>query len=292
MKVKIMGIVNVTDDSFYEASRCMRDGSPDVQEVVRRVETMLREGADIIDVGACSTRPGSESVSAEEEWRRLEPVLRAVWTACPDVLLSVDTFRASVVEKVYGLAEEVLGDISDGAGGGSGGCELGERVVNQFIVNDISAGEDDTEMLPLVGRLGLTYIAMHKRGKPSEMQKMCDYEDVVEDVLKYFVEFGAKAERFGVKDWILDPGFGFAKTLEQNYLLLRELRRFTALGRPVLVGVSRKSMIYRLHGITPEESLAQTQVLHYEALRAGAAILRVHDVAEAVRTVKTCSFLR
>ncbi len=269
MKVKIMGIVNVTDDSFYAASRCVRDGSPDVEEAVRRVGTMLEEGADIVDVGACSTRPGSESVSAEEEWRRLEPVLRAVWTAYSTAVLSVDTFRASVVERVYRLAEG-----------------------KKFIVNDISAGEDDAEMLPLVGRLGLTYIAMHKRGKPSEMQGMCDYEDVVEDVLKYFKEFGAKAERFGVEDWILDPGFGFAKTLEQNYQLFRELRRFTALGRPVLVGVSRKSMIYKLHGITPEESLAQTQVLHYEALQAGASILRVHDVAEAVRTVATYSAMR
>ncbi len=269
MKVKVMGIVNVTDDSFYEASRCMRDGKLDVQEVVGRVGVMLGEGADIIDVGACSTRPGSESVDADEELRRLEQVLRAVWAAYPDVVLSVDTFRASVVERVCALAEG-----------------------KKFIVNDISAGEDDPEMLPLVGKLGLQYIAMHKRGKPSEMQGLCDYGDVVEDVLQYFKEFGEKAERFGIRDWILDPGFGFAKTLEQNYELLKELRRFVALGRPVLVGVSRKSMIYRLHGITPEESLAQTQVLHYEALRAGAAILRVHDVAEAVRTVKTCSFLR
>ncbi len=281
MKVRIMAIINVTDDSFYEASRCVRDGVLDVEEVVKRVGRMLAEGADIIDVGACSTRPGSESVSAEEEWRRLEPVLRAVWAAFPAAVLSIDTFRASVAEMAYGLAKE----ISDGGFDGGG-------IINQLIINDISAGEDDPDMLPLVGRLGLTYVAMHKRGKPSEMQGLCDYEDVVEDVLQYFREFGAKAEKFGIRDWILDPGFGFAKTLEQNYLLLKELRRFVALGRPVLVGLSRKSMIYKLHGISPEESLAQTQVLHYEALCAGAAILRVHDVAEAVRTVAAYSALK
>lgn len=277
----IMGIVNLTDNSYYAASRCLgADGSPDLEKVLQRVGRMLEEGADIIDVGACSTRPGSEPVGAEEEWRRLSPVLRALWGRFPRLTVSIDTWWAEVIGRAHDFAAELFGGVA-----GDGGRT--DEVRKRLIVNDISAGEDDPRMLPLVGRLGLTYVAMHKRGTAATMQGLCDYDDVVEDVLDYFREFSRKAERFGIGNWILDPGFGFAKTVEQNYALLRALGRFVELGRPVLVGVSRKSMITKLHGITTEEALPQTQVLHFVALQAGAAILRVHDVAEAARTVRT-----
>ena len=258
-KIDIMGIVNLTDDSYFAESRCV-----DVQAALERVSLLLDEGADIIDIGACSTRPGSVPVGAEEEWRRLEPVLKAVKETFPHARLSIDTYWSSVVRNAYDL----IGD---------------------FIVNDISAGEDDPEMLPTVGELGLTYVAMHKRGTSQTMQQMTDYQDVVEDVKSYFDEFSAKAESFGIKDWILDPGIGFAKTIEQNYELIRrleELKSVRSEGRsiPILVGLSRKSFIYKYLSISPEDSLPATQVLHLAALQNGADILRVHDVAEAVRT--------
>lgn len=260
--IQIMGIVNLTDDSYFAPSRCLgTDGMPDAGRTVGMVGKMLSEGADIIDIGACSTRPGSEPVGEEEEWRRLEPVLKAIKGSFPDAVISIDTWWASVVEKAAGL-------------------------IGPFIVNDISAGEDDPGMLPAVGRLGLKYVAMHKRGIPKTMQSLCEYGNVTEEVLQYFREFGARAEKAGIKDWILDPGFGFAKDIGQNWQLLRELEVLRTLGHRILVGVSRKSMIYRLFGITPEESLAQTQVLHFAALERGADILRVHDVAEAARTIE------
>lgn len=260
--VSVMGIVNLTDNSYFASSRCLGpSGEVDMHKALDRVRQMLEEGADIIDIGACSTRPGSQAVGAEEEWRRLGPFLQEVRKHFGEIRISVDTYWASVAEKAY-------------------------DTIGSFIVNDISAGEDDPQMLPAVGKLGLEYVAMHKRGNPQTMQSLCQYEDVVEEVLEYFRKFGKRAEQYGIRNWILDPGFGFAKTIEQNYQLLAHLDRFSALGRPVLVGVSRKSMIYRLLDITPEEALPQTQVLHYAALERGASILRVHDVAEAVRTVR------
>ena len=261
-KIDIMGIVNITDNSYFAESRSLgEDGNADIGKVVEKVGRMISEGASIIDIGACSTRPGSEPVGEEEEWRRLKPVLEAVRAAFPGITVSIDTYWASVVKKSWTL----IGD---------------------FIVNDISAGEDDPEMLGTVGRLGLRYIAMHKRGTPATMQSLCEYGDVTEDVVEYFRDFARKASDAGIKDWILDPGFGFAKTIDQNYQLLRELDRFSVYGRRILVGMSRKSMIYRLFGITPEESLPATQVLHMKALQFGADILRVHDVAEAARTME------
>ena len=256
-QIDIMGIVNLTDDSYFSASRC---ASP--SQAVALASRLVDEGASILDFGACSTRPGAEPVGAEEEWRRLRPALEAVRKEFPDVRISVDTYWSDVVRKAY----DAIGD---------------------FIVNDISAGEDDPQMLPLVGRLGLTYVAMHKRGTPQTMQSMTDYEDVTAAVTDYFSDFAERAEQAGVRDWILDPGFGFAKTLEQNYQLMRDLSRFKASfpSRKLLVGVSRKSMVYRLLGITPEESLPATQVLHLHALQNGADILRVHDVEQAVQTV-------
>ena len=255
--IDIMGIVNLTDNSYFAQSRCLGpDGEPDMDRVLERAGRMIEEGASIIDIGACSTRPGSEPVGEQEEWRRLRPALRAIRDAFPQVQISVDTYWSSVVRKTYDL-------------------------IGPFIVNDISAGEDDPGMLGTAGSLGLTYIAMHKRGTPKTMQSLCSYKDVTGEVLEYFREFGRKAEEAGIKEWILDPGFGFAKTVEQNYRLLSELERFSCLGRRILVGVSRKSMIYKLFGITPEESLPQTQVLPLAALERGADILRVHDVRQA-----------
>ena len=253
--IDIMGIVNINDDSFFSGSRC-----PDVTSAMKRVEAMVAEGATIIDFGACSTRPGSESIGADEEWRRLEPVLKSVRERWPDIQLSIDTYWSSVVRKAYAL-------------------------VGDFIVNDISAGTIDPQMLPTVGDLGLTYVAMHIKGTPETMQAMADYQDVTAELVSYFSEFAMKSEIFGVKSWVLDPGFGFAKTIAQNYELIRNLAEFNRFGRPVLVGVSRKSMIYKRFNITPEESLPATQVLHMQALINGASILRVHDVAEARRTI-------
>ena len=253
--IDIMGVVNLTDDSYFAASRCA-----DVDQAVSRVGRLIDEGASIIDIGACSTRPGSQPVGAVEEWRRLRPVLEAVRWTFPQARISIDTYWSEVVSRAYDL----IGD---------------------FIVNDISAGEDDPQMLPLVGSLGLTYVAMHKRGTPEVMQTLTDYSDVVGDVLTYFKQFAQKALQFGINDWVLDPGFGFAKTIEQNYQLLSRLDEFKALGTPVLVGVSRKSMVYKYFNISPEESLPATQALHLRALQLGADILRVHDVAETARTI-------
>lgn len=255
-KIDIMGIVNITDDSYYAASRCSG-----LDQTLSRIEALMGEGADIIDLGACSSRPGAIQVGAEEEWRRLEPVLKQVRTSFPDVTLSLDTYWSEVVSRAY-------------------------DTIGEFIVNDISAGDDDPQMLPLVGRLGLKYIAMHKRGTPGTMQSLTNYNDIAGDVLEYFRQFAQKALHFEIKDWIIDPGFGFAKTLEQNYQLLSRLDQFKQLHRPLLVGVSRKSMIYKYLNISPEDALPATQVVHLKALQMGADILRVHDVAEAVRTVE------
>lgn len=255
--IDIMGIVNLTDDSYYSNSRCC-----DVKDVLDLVTAHVSGGASIIDIGACSSRPGSVPVGAEEEWKRLKPALEAVRAEFPDVRISVDTYWSEVVLRVFDL----IGD---------------------FIVNDISSGEDDPAMLGVVGNLGLSYVAMHKRGDSLTMSGLTEYDDVTNDVIRYFESFSAKAESAGIRDWVIDPGFGFAKTLDQNYELLRNLDRFrdSFPHRRILVGVSRKSMIYKYLGISPEESLPATQVLHLAALSRGADILRVHDSAEASMTV-------
>ena len=270
-EIDIMGIINVTDNSFYGNSRYLgKDGRPDTGRILDKVMEMTADGAAIIDIGACSTHPGADVPDEREEWRRLEPALEAVCGKFPDIRMSIDTFRSGIIRKAAAI-------VSPG----------------KLMVNDISAGEDDPEMLHAAAEYGLPFIAMHKRGTPATMQGMCDYDDVTEEVLDYFRAFAQRAEAAGVTEWILDPGFGFAKTAEQNYRLLNELGRFTEAGLSgcgedsprVLVGISRKSMIYRPLGITPEESLTQTQVLHLAALERGASILRVHDVAETARTV-------
>ena len=216
--------------------------------------SVMDAGPDIVDIGAVSTRPGAGEVSEEDEWSRLKPVLRTLDTG---IAVSIDTTRAGIIERA---------------------CDLLGRPV---IVNDISAGEDDPAMLSTVGQLGLEYIAMHKRGTPATMQSLCDYDDVVGEVEEYFRGFALKAEENGISDWILDPGFGFAKNVEQNYRLMEGLGRFSSLGRPILVGISRKSFIYKPLGVGPEDVLTATQVMHMAALERGADILRVHDVAAA-----------
>ena len=263
--VRVMGIININNESFYGKSRKIT-----VEDVEKSYLQMIEDGADIIDIGACSTRPGSTPVSPEQEWEYLEKPLERLAEISSERFcegktvpeISIDTFRSEIARK----ACDILGPI---------------------IVNDISAGEDDPEMLETVAGYGLPFIAMHKRGTPDTMQSMTDYpKGVVAEVKRYFEEFAEKAEKFGIEEWILDPGFGFAKTVEQNYELLEGLDRFQSLGRPVLAGLSRKSMIYKLLGITPEESLSATCVLNFRALQKGATILRVHDVKEAVQTVK------
>lgn len=252
--VHILGIVNLTDNSFFSASR-----SSGAQAAARALQ-MAAEGADVIDLGPCSSRPGAEPVGPEEEWRRLEPVLEALKGS--GLRISVDTSFSEVVRRACACYGEIL-------------------------VNDISAGEDDPQMLETVSALGLGYIAMHKRGTPQTMQDLTDYPDgVVRGVLDYFTAFARRADAAGVRDWMLDPGFGFAKTVEQNWTLLRGLSALQVLGRPLLVGLSRKSMLWKPLHITPEEALTATQVAQFAALQQGARWLRVHDVAQARQTVR------
>ena len=253
--IQVMGIVNVDDDSFYAASRVLGEDAAKA-----RIAKLLGEGADIIDIGACSSRPGSVPVDEEKEWLRLEPVLQSIRPSFGNIAVSIDTFRSSIAEK----AAAILGD-----------C----------IINDITAGQADPSMLKTVGRLNLRYIAMHMRGTPTTMQDFCEYEDVTKDVIKYFRDFAVKAEENGIKDYIIDPGFGFAKTVDQNYQLLAQLGQFKALNRPILAALSRKSMIYKPLKITPEESLPATCALEMIALQNGADILRVHDVKEACQCI-------
>ena len=258
--IQVMGIVNLTVDSFFAGSRNLRpDGTFDEELFRGRIVNMLESRADILDLGACSTRPGSDSISEEEEWRRLEPALRILAAEHAGVKISIDTFRPEVVSRAF-------------------------DIIGPFIVNDVSGGCE--EMWSLLGRLELPYIAMHTRGTPKNMQSLTDYDNVTEAVREFFVGIAAEADKHGVKDWILDPGFGFAKTVEQNWQLLREMSVLQEFGKEILVGLSRKSFLFRPLGITPAEALPATQIADFIALQNGAGILRVHDVAEAARTVK------
>ena len=253
----VMAILNVTDDSFYAGSRNMEE-----RAISERVVQAIEEGATIIDVGGYSTRPGAKDISLEEEWQRVERGLKCIRYISEDIAISVDTFRSGVVERAVAL----VGDI---------------------IVNDISAGEADTRMVDVVAHHKLPYIAMHMRGTPQTMQSMTQYEEgICESVCRYFTQRVEYLRQRGVNDIILDPGFGFAKSVEQNFELLGGLSSLSALGYPVLAGLSRKSMIYRALDITPEESLAGTVALNWEALRQGASILRVHDVREAKQVIE------
>lgn len=255
---QVMGILNVTPDSFYAGSRC-----PDVEAVSLRVKKMLDEGADMIDVGGYSSRPGCADVTVEEEKRRLAIGFEAIHRHNPEAIISVDTFRS----------------------------EVARWSVEQWgvhIINDISGGEMDERMFDTVASLQVPYVMMHMRGTPETMmsEQYLQYDHVVADVLQYFAAKIDRLTTMGVNDIILDPGFGFSKHIEDNYRLMRHLDEFTRIGLPLLVGVSRKSMIYRLLNTTPEESLNGTTALNVLALMGGANILRVHDVKQAVEAVK------
>ena len=260
--IKIMGILNITDDSFYAPSRMLtEDGKLDVEGLRNRVNQMLLSGADILDIGACSTRPGSKAVGADLEWARLSAALPIIREIAPNTPISIDTYHASVVEKVYSM-------------------------IGNFIVNDISSGRMDGRMLRVVGDRKLPYVAMHMRGTPENMQTLTEYKDgIIAEVKNYFMDFAVKADQAGIKEWYLDPGFGFAKTISQNYTLMQHLDLLQDLLHPILVGISRKSMIYNLLGQTPEDVLAPTQALHMAALERGASVLRVHDVGAARHTL-------
>ena len=254
---QVMAIVNVTDDSFYEGSRTQSDDA-----IVERVREVVEQGATIVDVGGYSSRPGAKDISVEEEWQRVQRGLQAVRLVSKDVAVSVDTFRAEVAE----LAIKEFGNV---------------------IINDISAGELSPRMIDVVAEAGVPYVAMHMRGTPQTMQQNTSYsEGVVAEVCRYFEHRVEYLLGRGVKDIILDPGFGFAKSAEQNFELLAHLSQLCALGYPVLAGLSRKSMIYNTLGVTAAEALAGTVALNWEALRQGATILRVHDVREAADVVQ------
>ena len=258
----VMGILNVTPDSFYADSRKQTEAA-----VEERIQAILSEGGQIIDVGGYSSRPDAVEVSPEEEMERLVFALKILNAHYPDVALSVDTFRADVAEQCveeYGVA----------------------------IVNDIAAGEMDNRMFETVARLGVPYIMMHMQGTPQNMQKEPHYDNLMKEVFMYFARKVQQLRELGLKDIILDPGFGFGKTLEHNYELMAHLEEFSIFELPLLVGVSRKSMIYKLLGGTPQDSLNGTTVLDTVALMKGANILRVHDVREAVEAVRIVDKLR
>jgi dihydropteroate synthase len=253
---KVMGILNVTPDSFYDGGRYTSEAA-----IVLKVASMVEEGADIIDVGAYSTRPGAAEIAPDEEKARLLGALQIIRREFRDICISVDTFRA----------------------------ELAERAVEEFgagIINDISAGNMDDQMLVTAGRLKVPYIMMHMLGTPGRMPPNPVYADVTRDLMAYFADRVAAAKLQGIIDIIIDPGFGFGKTVQQNFQLLRELNLFTLMGMPVLVGVSRKSMIYKTLNVSKEYALNGTSVLNALALANGARILRVHDVKQAVEAVK------
>ena len=252
---KVMGILNVTPDSFYAESRKATQ-----EAVEQRVEQLLTEGADIIDIGAYSSRPGADDVSTDEELARLRMGMDVIHRMVPNAIVSVDTFRANVAR----VCVEEMG---------------------VHIINDISGGELDKNMFRTVAELGVPYIPTHLQGTPQTMQQAPHYDNLMADMLRYFAERIVPLQEMGVKDIIIDPGFGFAKTLEHNYELLHHLSDLHALELPLLVGVSRKSMIYRLLGTTPAEALNGTTALHTIALMQGASILRVHDVKECREVV-------
>ena len=252
---QVMGILNITPDSFYSGSRTMHDA-----EIASRIETMIDQGVNFIDVGAYSSRPGAEDVSPEEEISRLRRGMAVLRKLAPDIPVSIDTFRADVARTAI---EEMGAD----------------------IINDISGGTLDQNMFPTVANLKVPYILTHMRGTPATMQQLTNYDDVTAEVIHDLSVKLRRLRLLGVADVIIDPGFGFSKTLEQNFELMRNLSEFSVLECPVLVGISRKSMITRSLGIGTSEALASTVALDAVALTKGAAFIRVHDVREAVQTV-------
>jgi len=253
---RVMGILNITPDSFYTGSRFR-----DKEEILKAAEKMLSDGADFIDVGGYSSRPGAVDLSSEDEKQRVLPAIKYISDEFPDAIISVDTFRPEVALEAVTLC-------------------------GAAIVNDISGGEADPGMFPLIAKLNVPYILMHMKGTPATMHKNPQYEDVVSELLVWLGKKSVTLRESGVKDIIVDPGFGFGKNGSHNFEILRRLREFSILGLPVLAGLSRKSMIWKTLDVTPDESLNGTTVLNTVALMNGANILRVHDVREAAETIR------
>lgn len=252
---KVMGILNITPDSFYDGGLYNSE-----KTILTQIEKMLNEGATFIDIGAYSSRPGAKHINENEELKRIIPVIELILKQFPNTLLSVDTFRSSVAKYcIY-----------------AGAC----------MINDISAGHLDTDMMAVIADLNVPYVMMHLKGTPQTMQQHTSYNDLLKDILFYFSERIAIARALGIIDLIIDPGFGFAKTLEQNYELLNKLELFQMVELPILAGLSRKSMIYKTLDASAKESLNGTTVLNTIALQKGAKILRVHDVKEAMEIIK------
>ena len=251
---KVMGIINVTPDSFYDGGKFK-----DEKSLLKQAEKMLVDGADFIDVGAYSSRPGANFVSEVEELKRITPIVKLIIKSFPNCIISIDSFRSKVINECVGMGAS--------------------------ISNDISAGKLDPMMMETVGRLNIPYIMMHMRGTPKTMQNKTNYENIVNQVFEYFSERISTAKHHKINDIIIDAGFGFAKTIEQNYVLLKNLNHFNNLNYPILTGISRKSMIYNLLDCTSSEALNGTTALNMVALINGSKILRVHDVKQAVECV-------
>jgi dihydropteroate synthase len=258
---KVMGILNITPDSFFEGSRVNTE-----KEILARAEKMLYEGADFLDLGAYSSRPDADDISEDEEMNRLIPAVKLISKKFPEATLSVDTFRANVAAQA----------IENGA----------------HMINDISGGNLDAQMFETVAKLKVPYLLMHMKGTPKTMKGLNQYENMMQEISSYFSEKIATLKALGVNDIILDPGFGFAKNINQNYELLNHFAEFRMMGYPVLAGLSRKSMIWKKLKTTPKEALNGTTILNTIALQNGASILRVHDVKEAKECIKILGLLK
>jgi dihydropteroate synthase len=253
---RIMGILNVTPDSFYDGGYYY-----DPESLSKRIKQLVEEGADIIDVGGYSSRPGADHIPVNEEWGRLEPVLKQIREEYPEVIVSVDTFRA-------GIAREAV------------------KTYKVDIVNDISAGELDKNMFDTIAELQVPYIMMHMKGTPQNMKEMAHYDDLIGEIMDYFSQKYDQLKKKGVNDVIIDPGIGFGKNIEHNFLLMKKLEQFQVFNLPLLLGISRKSMIFKTLNIEPADALNGTTVMNTVGLMSGADILRVHDVKEAKETIK------
>ncbi len=257
---KVMGILNITPDSFYDGGAYKNE-----KDILNQVEKMLNEGTTFIDVGAYSSRPNADHVSEVDELDRILPIVNLILKEFPKTLLSIDTFRSSVAKSCIE----------------AGAC----------MINDISAGNLDDNMMQTIAHLKVPYIMMHMRGTPKNMQQLTDYNNITKDIIKYFSERISVAKQLGIIDLIIDPGFGFAKNLEQNFEVLNQLELFKMLDKPILAGISRKSMIYKTLETSAKEALNGTTVLNTIALQKGASILRVHDVKEAMECIKLTRML-
>lgn len=253
----VMGILNITPDSFYSSSRLQQ-----MDEIIQKAEQMIEEGATILDIGGQSTRPGSDRLTAAEELKRVLPVIQQLKKKFSNTFFSIDTYHSTVAKETVAAGVD--------------------------MINDISAGEMDEQMLSTVAALHVPYIAMHIKGTPETMQQNAVYEDVTKEVIDYFIQKMDECKRAGITDVIIDPGFGFGKTIEHNFQLLKKLEAFQLFHVPVLAGLSRKSTIWKTLNITPEEALNGTTALNTIALTKGAVILRVHDVKEAVEAIELC----